>query len=98
VWSTAAGQRADAVDVRTGAVIDLWLTEWHLPNGTYVLVKFVGSTCVVVEAVPAGLVVAAQRHSSSSARRHKRTGRQQRRAVARLIRSAETLPSSGQAM
>lgn len=98
VWSTVAGERVNAVDVRTGAVVDLWLTESSLPTGTYVLVKSVGGTCVLVEAVPAGLVVAAQRHSSrGGACRHERTGRQRRRAAASLIRTAETLLSWGQA-
>lgn len=92
VWSTVAGERVNAVDVRTGAVVDLWLTESSLPCGSYVLVKSVGGSCVLVEAVPPGLVVASQRHACrGGVRRHERTGRQQRREAARVIRTAEML-------
>ncbi len=91
-WSTPAGERADAVDVRTGAFVDLWLTESSLPGGSYALVKSVGGMYVLLDAVPPSLVVAAQRHSRRvSVPRHERAGRQQRRAAARVIRTAEML-------
>ncbi|WP_139224434.1 hypothetical protein [Cellulomonas marina] len=91
VWSTAAGQRADAVDVRTGAVIDLWLADASLPPGSYALVKFTDRSSVLVDAVPPGLVLAARRHTRrEGVRHHERSGRK-RRAAARVIRTAETL-------
>ena len=92
VWSTAAGQRADAVDVRTGAVIDLWLAEASLPPGSYALVKFAGRSYTLVDTVPPGMVLAARRHMGrEGVRHHERSARQQRRAAARVIRTAETL-------
>ena len=92
VWSTAAGQRAAAVDVRTGAVVDLWLTESSLPIGSYALVKSAGRSCILVDTVPAGLVLAARRHTRrEDVRHHEQSGREQRRAAARVIRTAETL-------
>jgi hypothetical protein len=92
VWSTAAGQRAAAVDVRTGAVVDLWLTESSLPVGSYALVRLVGGSYMLVDAVPPSLVVAARRHMRrEGAHHHERSGRRQRRAAARVIRTAETL-------
>ena len=92
VWPTAAGQRADAVDVRTGAVIDLWLADESLPTGSYALIKFVGRSCMLVDAVPPGLVRAARRHTRREGVRHyERSGRQQRRAAASVIRRAEAL-------
>ncbi len=92
VWSAPAGQRADAVDVRTGVFVDIWLTESSLPSGSYALVKLVGGSCVLVDAVAPGLVLAAQRHSHrEGVRHHGRSGRQQRRMAAGVIRTAETL-------
>ncbi len=92
VWSTAAGQRADAVDVRTGAVLDLWLAEASLPTGSYALVTFAGRSCTLVDTVPPGMVLAARRHMGRErVRHHERSARQQRRAAARVIRTAETL-------
>ena len=91
VWSTAAGQRADAVDVRTGSVIDLWLAEARLPSGSYALVKVVGGAYILVDAAPPGLVLAARRHTRREGVRHRgRSGRQQRRAAS-VVRRAEAL-------
>lgn len=90
--STAAGQRAEAVDVRTGAVIDLWLAEASLPPGSYALVKFGGRICTLVDAVRPCLVLAARRHTRREGVGHlERSGRQQRRAAASVIRRAEAL-------
>jgi len=98
VWSTAAGQRADAVDVRTGAVIDLWLAEARLPNGCYALVKFAGRSCMLVDAVPPGLVLASRRHTHrGGAHQHEPSGRQQRRAAASVIHGAQALLTSADA-
>lgn len=92
VWSIAAGQRTDAIDVRTGGFVDLWLAESSLPGGSYALVRFVGGSCVLVDAVPPGLVVAAQRHAHRNRRRRsRRAGRRERRATTGVIREAEAL-------
>ncbi len=91
-WSTAAGQRADAVNIRTGAVLDLWLADAHLPTGSYALVTFAGRSYTLVDTVPPGMVLAARRHMGrEGVRHHERSARQQRRAAARVIRTAETL-------
>jgi hypothetical protein len=92
VWSTAAGERVNAVDIRTGAAADFWLAESSLADGSYALVKFAGGTCVLVDAVPPGEVVAAQRHRRRDGEsRRDRPPRLERRAVASVVRAAETL-------
>jgi hypothetical protein len=92
-WSTPAGDRVKAVDVRTCALVDLWLTESGLGDGSYALVKFRRGEGVLVDAVPPGVVSAAQRHAQRDGpeRPSARPGRRERRAAARVIRGAEML-------
>lgn len=92
VWSTPAGDRTDAVDVHTGAVVDLWLTESHLSDGSYALVRRRGGAMLLVEAMPPSLVLAAQRHRGRDADRPggRKVGRE-RRAAARVVHEAELL-------
>jgi len=92
VWSTPAGERANAVDVRTGALVDLWLNESNLSDGSYALVSRRGGALLLVEAMPPGLVRAAQRHGRrDSDHRRGRTVRRARRAAAHVIHEAELL-------
>jgi len=93
VWSTPAGERVSAVDVRTGAVVDLWLTESDLAKGSYALVSFRGATGVLIGAASPTVVLAAQRQADRGHPGHgqAKAGRRERHAAARVIRTAEML-------
>lgn len=92
VWRTPAGERAEAVDVRTGALADLWLTESSLSEGSYALVRRRAGAVLLVEAMPPSLVLAAQRHSGCDADRPGgRKVSRERRAAARVVHEAEAL-------
>lgn len=97
VWTSPAGQRVAAVDVRTGAVCEVWLAESGLAPGTYALVSFRRGAAVMLDSATPGTVIGAQRHQQRvnprelpTLRSGTRT-RRERRAVAEVVRGAETL-------
>lgn len=88
VWISPAGEHATAVDVRTGATLDLWLAESDLAPGSYALVRLVGGTWLVLDIAAPRIVTAARRRDRLAACRG---DRRERRAAADVIGEAEAL-------
>lgn len=97
VWTSPAGQRVAAVDVRTGAVCEVWLAESGLAPGTYALVSFRRGVAMMLDAATPTTVIAAQRHQQRvearghPTRRSRTRTRRERRAAAEVVRGAEAL-------
>ena len=88
VWISPAGEHATAVDVRTGATLDLWLAESDLAPGSYALVRLVGGIWLVLDIAAPRIVTAARRRDRLAACRG---DRRERRAAADVIGEAEAL-------
>lgn len=97
VWTSPAGQRVAAVDVRTGVVREVWLAESGLAPGTYTLVSFRRGVAVMLDSATPTTVIDAKRHQQRvdprrrATRRLRTTTRREGRAVAGIVREAEAL-------
>ncbi|MCV2393275.1 hypothetical protein OEB99_03045 [Actinotalea sp. M2MS4P-6] len=96
-WTSPAGQRVAAVDVRTGAVCEVWLAESGMAAGTYVLVSLRQGAAVALDSATPPMVLDAQRHEQRidlRKRGTRRSGAQARlehRRAAGVVRGAEAL-------
>lgn len=97
LWSTPAGERVSAVDVRTGVTQELWLAESSLAPGAYALASFGWGAAWLIDVATPTEVLTAGRHDSRSGRdgtttqcRARATFRE-RRAAADVVRAAEAL-------
>ena len=91
-WTSPAGQRVVAVDVRTGETRDLWLIESDLGPGTYALVRAHAGVSSLLDTATPGVLAAARSHGgllvgSADARGTRRA----RRAGAEVVEAAESL-------
>jgi hypothetical protein len=97
IWTSPAGQRVAAVDVRTGAVREVWLAESGLASGTYTLVSFRRGVAVMLDSATPTTVIHAKRHQQRvdprqrATRRSPTTTRREGRAAAAVVHEAEAL-------
>ena len=96
VWSTPAGELVNTVDVRSGVLADLWLTESSLPNGSYALIRFRGGTGLLAGAALPSVVHDAQHHGRArrAAGSPARSRHSDQRAASNVIHAAEALLKS----
>lgn len=89
LWTSPAGERVAAADVRTGAVIDIWLAEARIEPRSYALVRFDRGAGVLLDNTDPAAVAAARRHDT----RHSAAPRRLRlsRMAAKVVREAERL-------
>ena len=101
VWTSPAGQRVAAVDVRTGVVREVWLAESGLAPGTYTLVSFRRGVAVMLDSATPTTVIDAKRHQQRvdprqrATRRSRTTTRREGRAAAGVVHGAEALLRRG---
>ena len=99
LWTSPAGQRIVAVDVRSGDTREIWLAERTLEPGTFALLISRGDSWRIVDFADPRQVVASRHHERAieahqrarSARAAKRTHRREREAAAEVVRAAEGL-------
>lgn len=95
LWASPAGERVEAVDVRTGAVHAFWLAEARVAPGSYALVGVKRGARRLLESADSVVVLAAQRHEERSRLgadpRHGVLAARDRRAAADVIHGAEAL-------
>lgn len=97
IWTSPAGQRVAAVDVRTGVVCQVWLAESGLAPGTYTLVSFRRGVAVMLDSATPTTVIDAKRHQQQvdprkrATRRSRTTTRREGRAAAGVVHEAEAL-------
>lgn len=92
LWTSPAGQRVVAVDVRTGDTRDFWLTESNLGPGTYALIRSRAGVGGLVDiATPAVIAAACSHDRLLAGPAESRTTRRVRRAGADVVNAAESL-------
>lgn len=99
LWTTPAGEKVVGIDVRNGAVCELWLSEAALPTGTYALVTFCGEGGMLVDWLHPKEQTAARRaeraasalRTAGATRAAAVAARRERSAAARVVRAAERL-------
>ena len=89
VWTTAAGQVADTVDVATGTSRRVWFPLACLPMGAFVLVQSQLDQVQMLDWMPPAEVKAAHRRRASRQQQGVLAGRRSRRGRRQLVAEVE---------